>query len=97
MTTSASPDRNARSGRVSSVARLDHHESRHVERPGHVLPRRKVDRGLAPESAVGGGQKRRRHLNDRHPAQRERRGETGDVPDRPAPEGDDPAVPLQAP
>ena len=96
MTTSARPERYARGGSVARTAGLDGDEPRHVKRPGQVLSRRKVDRRLAAERAVGGREKRRRHLDDRHPAERERRREPGHVAHRPAPERDDPAVPFQA-
>ena len=76
--------------------RIDQHERRLVERADQILARRDIDRRLAADRAVDLREKARRHLHKAAAAIDDRRGETGEVADDAATEGNDVVAPLDA-
>ncbi len=89
LTTSYRPARNSRRGSVARSCGVDDDRGRLVIGADQVLARGVVDADLAADRAVDLRQERRRHLDDRDAAEVGRGGESGDVADDPAADGDD--------
>ena len=68
-----------------------------VERPDEVLPLREVEAGLSAHAAVHLGKEGRGHLDAGDPPKVRRGGESGEVADDPAAEGDDEGIPPGVP
>ena len=97
LTTSASPQRNSRSGRVSRRRGVDPDAQRLVEGADQVLGARVIDADLAADGAVDLRQKRRGHHDERKSAQERCGDETGQITDHTAPQCNDQGVAIGAP
>ncbi len=96
LTTSARPDRNARSGSVSRTVVSARTRRGAWNAPARFLPCGRSTAVFPPSALSASREERRRRLHDGDAAQRERRGQTGHVAHRPAAERDDSPVAAQA-